>query len=476
MLKLILLMLKEEVRLHTSFSHKLEFMLFPVMNFFFVLVCCLLSPQLLKNTPLQYFYYLMNSGIFVYGMFMGAFVFFGSEYIEKQFGKVSFLISTPHYHPLSFRKAYFAFFVHDVIFYFLFTLIPISLALLIATPIMGFSIVSVGLIILCATLAFILGISLSFFMANLYSLSIPAFAAFSIFLGVEVNYFVFFAGYEYLFPSYMFQTSGEWYYLAISLALPIILIILAEVLIQDKPPVRERSYRAKGTLDKNRFRIFKGYSILVAKEVLDVKRSKMLSKILFSYGVTLLILLFGSYMVRSGLNILMDFNLVFYGALVGFFGTFIYSFLNFTDSMDYYQMLPITVPQVIKAKLIVYLMLTTIVSTVFLLLMTFVTGEFIYLPLAFVVMIITTVYIAIVLAYLTGLRTNSYLFNTSILIKFNILATLPLAFVMLISFILGTWLLVSLTTILAICVILIIITYVFYKRIDTKWGNESFSL
>jgi hypothetical protein len=144
--------------------------------------------------------------------------------------------------------------------------------------------------------------------------------------------------------------------------------------------------------------------------------------------------------------------------------------------MDYYQMLPITVPQVIKAKLIVYLMLTTIVSTVFLLLMTFVTGEFIYLPLAFVVMIITTVYIAIVLAYLTGLRTNSYLFNTSILIKFNILATLPLAFVMLISFILGTWLLVSLTTILAICVILIIITYVFYKRIDTKWGNESFSL
>ena len=483
MLKLIWLMLKEEVRLHTSFTHKLEFLLFPVLNFFFVLVSCLLSDRLTRRLDLEFFYYLMNSGLFLYGIFMGAFVFFGSDYVERQFGKVSFIISTPLHHPISFKKIYLAFLLHDILFYFLFTIIPISAALLIATPIMGFHLSSVGLVILCGTLSFVFGISLSFFTANVYSRSVHVFFVFCCTIIASILLLVIGPGYQYIFPAYQFQTTKEWLWLATSLALPILLIVLSELIIPEKPISRDVSLRPKDKFDSRKYRIFKNYSTLVAKEMLDVKRSKMLSKILFSFCVPLIMISFGSYILRTGLDIVMDFNLVFYGSLVGFFGIMIYSFLNFTDNLDCYESLPVSVPQVIKAKLIVFVILTMGVSTVFLVAMAIIMGElslkppFVGLfPLAYVVMIITSFYMVITTAYLTGLRTNSYLFNTTTLIKFNVMAILPLSMVTLTSFVIGTNYVVATLTILAICMILVIVTFIFYKKIDKKWGNESFSL
>lgn len=475
MIKLVWLMLKEEIRLHSQRSNKLEFLLFPFINFFFVLVCCLLSPRLLEEMSLNYFYYLLNSGIFVYGIFMGAFVFFGKDYVEKQFGKVSFIISTPFHHPISFKKIFLAFFFHDVIYYFIFTITPISAALLIATPIMGFKFISVGLIILCATLSFLFGISLSFFSANLYARTTPVFLGYVGFLVLCIFVMVFGPGYTFIFPAYIFQVTKEPVYLVISLFIPVILVILSEFLIQEKPPADNDQIRIKKPYDPSKFKVFKGYSALVAKEFLDVRRSKMMSKILFSFCVPLIIISFGSFILTAGLDLAIDFNLIFYGSWVGFFGITIYSFLNFTDNMDYYQQLPITVPQVIKAKLIVFLILTLGISTIFLLVMSVITGEYIYLPMAFVVMIITSVYIAVVTAYLTGLRTNSYLFNVRILIKFNVMAILPLLMVTMTSFVMATRLFVSIISILGVCVILVLVTYIFFKKIDKKWMNESFA-
>jgi len=483
MFKLIWLMLKEEIRLHTAFSHKLEFLLFPPMNFFFVLICCLLSKQLTARFDLEYFYYMLNSMLFLYGIFMGAFVFFGSDYVERQFGKVAFLISTPLHHPISFKKIYFAFLMHEVIFYFFFTIIPISLALIIATPIMGFSWVSVGLVILCGTLAFLIGISLSFFTANVYNRSIPLFFIVCVSIIGYILIMVALPGYEYIFPTYQLQITRDVIWLGVSAILPVLLIGFSELIITERPISREVTVRAKNKYNAARYRFFKGYSTLVAKEMLDVKRSRMLWKILFSFTVPLVMISFGSYMIRSGLDVPMDFNLVFDGSLVGFFGIMIYSFLNFTDNLDYYEALPVSVPQVIKAKLIVFVLLTVGVSTVFLIIMGFVRGEFSttppfvgLFPLAFVVMIITSLYMVITTAYLTGLRTNSYLFNVTVLIKFNIMAILPLALVTLTSFVIDTRPLVATTTILGICVILVLVTFIFYRKIDKKWGNTSFTL
>lgn len=474
MLKTVWLMLKEEFRLHTSKVYKLEVLLFPILNFVFILLCALLSPKLTKSIDLHYFFYMACSGLFLYGVFMGAFVFFGRDYVERQFGKVAFLISTPLLHPVSFRKILLAYFLHDVIFYFVFTITPTSLALLIATPIMGFHIVSVLMVILCSTLSFLLGISISFFAANLFIRSLPAFVAFSVLMGAFITLVVLIPGYEFLFPAYMFQITRQWGYLLASFTLPVLALALGLILVTERPVQKASVIHASYGLDKRRYRIFKEYSTLVAKEMLDVRRSKMLTKILFSFIVPLIMISFGSWMMRTGLEIEMDFNLIFYASLVGFFGIMIYSFLNFTDATDYYEVLPISVPQLIKAKLIVFAILTTIVSTVFLLVMTVIMGQYLYLPLAFIVMFITSSYMVVTTAYLTGLRTNSSLFNINILIKFNCMATLPLGLVTITSFIIGTHFVVATMTILAMCTVLLVVTYILYRKIDDKWKKASF--
>jgi hypothetical protein len=88
-------------------------------------------------------------------------------------------------------------------------------------------------------------------------------------------------------------------------------------------------------------------------------------RMIFAYIVPLVFLSFTTYYVNHGLNIPVGFNAVFYGAMVGFFGVLLYSWMTNTDLNDYYETLPVRVPQVIRAKLMAYFLLTTGVSTLF---------------------------------------------------------------------------------------------------------------
>ena len=161
--------------------------------------------------------------------------------------------------------------------------------------------------------------------------------------------------------------------------------------------------------------------------------------------------------------------------MVGFFGLLIYSWQNNTDVIEFYQVLPVTVPQVIKSKIIVFALMTTGMSTSFVVAMALIHNELLLLGWALLVMFITSFYIVTSVAYLTGLRTNTYLFNISVLIKFLILVSLPLFCLTILSFTLNTNFQISILSILFICIILLAGMFVLFQGIEKKWGREDFT-
>ncbi|MFQ6061354.1 MAG: hypothetical protein ACE5KV_08725, partial [Thermoplasmata archaeon] len=219
------------------------------------------------------------------------------------------------------------------------------------------------------------------------------------------------------------------------------------------------------------------YQALLSKELLDLGRSGTVTKMFFSFVTPLLFLSFTAWFIKTGLTLPVGFNTVFYGAMVGFFGVLLYSWLNNVDITDYYATLPVTVPQVIKAKLRAFVMMTLWISTVFVVLISWLNRDTTLLWLALPVMFIVSLYMVVMVAYLTGLRTNSFLFDPGVLVKFSIMAILPDLCLTILSFTLMVpgQLLFSIAGILLVCVILIGTTWLLYRGIDQKWSRTEFS-
>ena len=77
-------------------------------------------------------------------------------------------------------------------------------------------------------------------------------------------------------------------------------------------------------------------------------------------------------------------------------------------------------------------------------------------------------------AYLTGLRTNSYLFDPKTLGKFAAIVIPPLIVLTILSLYYSNNPLFSGTVILAISGLLALLTVFFYRRIEKRWDRESF--
>jgi hypothetical protein len=188
----------------------------------------------------------------------------------------------------------------------------------------------------------------------------------------------------------------------------------------------------------------------------------------------LIFLSFASFLVKYGFNIPVGFNTIFYGAMVGFFGILIYSWLNNVDVTDFYETLPLTVPQLIKARLFVFFILTIWISTIFVVAIGIINGELHLLWLALLIMFITSMYMVITIAYLTGLRTNTSLFAPDVMMKFWILALLPDVGITILSFTLYSNLLYSLIGLLLVCFTLLFASFILYRGIDSKWSRAEF--
>jgi len=483
---LLMLMLKEEFRTHASYSGRRRFLSFPAFVFVLAFGTGLTLDKMLETVSLEQLAIFSHISVFVYGLSVGAFGLMGREYLERRYGRNNYLVAMPYLLPISFKTTFLGIYLRDAIFYVLLMLAPASLGLAVAAPVAGFSVLSVGLFFVAVLVTFMLGMSLSFLASVVYIRSMPWFVVLtSLIAALFAAYGVLgLVGPEVVMPSLAFQMAVRPFPvepfealvgLGAGILLTVIMTALAYALVEVRINIVSQAYRNLLPSYHRRIGFFREPDrALISKELVDLRRSGIVAKMFFSFVLPLLFLSFTVWFVNYGLAIPVGFNSVFYAAMVGFIGVLMYSWLNNIDLAEYYSLLPVTVPRMIRIRIIVFMFLTLGVSAFFVVAISVLNGETELLWLALIVMVVTSLYMVVMTAYLTGLKTNTFLFDTTVLGKFTVMSFLPDLCLTILSFsLLSNWLL----ALLGICLVLGslgISTLILYRGIDRKWARAQF--
>jgi len=484
---LLWLMLKEELRTHTTYSGPRRFFTFPVMVFIFSFIFAMSMQRLLQGTSLEQLALVAQASAFIYGIGVGSFGFMGKQYIERGYGAKNYLVAIPALLPITYRKTFLGLYLRDSIFYIALVLLPATCGLALGAPFVGFKVTSILLFFAAEVLGFQLGTSISFLGSVLYTRSTPAFVAFTsgiialVFLGgsamlFDVRLLVPSIGFQFSVPPFGDDLEGALLLASASLAVIAATTLMALALVRFRYVSRDSKHETLLPKYMTRFRISGRYKELIGKEFVDLRRSGTVGKMFFSFILPLVFLSFTSWFVNSGLGIPVGFNTVFYGAMVGFMGILLYSWLNNVDSTDYYSLLPLTVPNVVRARIMIFLILTTGISAIFVVIISAVQHELDILWLSLLVMFVTSFYMVVMTAYLTGIRTNTFLFDMSVMSRFAIMSFIPDVGLAILSFSIRTHWAIALTGIAIVLFLLLGNTAILYYSIERKWKGTGFDV
>lgn len=474
-LKIMKIMFIEDFRMQGAMIGRLQFLLFPIFIGFCAFVISASSTVLLENMSLTRIYFLLHIIIFIYGVSVGGFALFGEQIAQERFGNINILLRTPLLQPIGFRGVFLVFYLKDIIFYFLFSIIPIILGIGLSIPLTSFRVTSVMFLLLTISLTFLLGISFSFFLSTLYVRLRALFGVvFVAFISlIAAGPILGWIDIEFLIPSLIYQNTGNPIYLGLSLLMFLFFSAVAVGFLKIEYGRRSERYETEIMIAKQKFSFMGAQSKFIAKEWLDLRRSGHLAPVLSVYLGPLVFLALAFWFLKSVLSIPISFNIVFYSAMMGLFSVTIYSWLNINDS-EFYQILPVSVPRLIKVKLRLFALIAFTTSPVFLVFLGLFFWEWHLLWLALLVTFISTSYVVVTTAYLTGLRTNSYLFDASILGRFAALIVPPLIILIIASMALSDNFLISTIVIGMVCLVLLLGIFILYKKIDKKWVKEGF--
>ena len=481
---LLSLMMKEEYRVHTSYSSPRMFLAFPFLIALFAFAIASTSERLFAYTPLEDAILLLHLSVFLYGLSVGAFGFLGRQYLERRDGTRNYLVTMPGILPMRLRRTFLGMYVRDAVFYILLLLAPATAGLLASVPITGFRVTSIGILFGASLLSFLLGMSLSFFVSTVYLRSRAGFgatvAAVSVLFGAYGVGRAIPAGWvlpglaaHLHLPPFAADVGTALAYAGGTIAGIVAMVGAAVAMVPDRyePPAssaREELSSFDARLGRLR------YGTLLAKELVDLKRSGTVLKMFFSFVTPLLLLSFTAWFVRYGLEVPVGFNSVFYAAMVGFFGVMLYNWLNNVDAMDYLATLPVSVPQLIRTKLLAFFLMTSWITVAFVVAISTLNGDLRLLWLALPVALVTSAYMVAMTAYLTGLRTNSFLFDPGVLARFTALSMLPDFGLTILSFTVDRDPVFAASGIALVLALLGLATYFFLKGIDEKWRSTEF--
>jgi len=134
------------------------------------------------------------------------------------------------------------------------------------------------------------------------------------------------------------------------------------------------------------------------------------------------------------------------------------------------------VDQVIRAKLVLYFLLTTPISCCYLVVIAVLNGEYLFLPVAALVGLSTMVYVAAVIGRMTGLRANTMLFDAKVLGRFSAAIVPPLIIVTLASFWLRTSPWAALAVLGTLSVALLLASRSLLAGIGPRWSRSQFGI
>ncbi len=515
------MMFKEEWRQNIDFAKKRHIALFPVMLALLsliltvglryltgeVLITAEAEKQAFSWDQLKFY---MHGGIFAFSLSMGSFAFIGRVMVSQRAGGKNYLLAIPAVQPLDLVTNYFAYYSKEVSYYVLMLLVPAVIGMgggILLEQYAGLSTplewASLPVVLFALTTTLTEGLALSFIASALFSKGgkwsyiIPA-------IGISIGLLgaLEFVDIKLLIPGMLYQYSHQHWIPLVTIPFSFLLAYIGAHLVPDdfEIHVTSRSELFTPIWEKLPFLGNGMLRLLVAKDLVDLWRSNTLVKMLISYTVPLLFLLLLAWLVDFA-SFPIPFNLLSYAPFLGFFGFQFYSWLNGMDSPDYLNGFPVALPQLLRAKIVVYFLITTWISVIFLFVMAVVLDQLWALPAALIVMIANSIYIVSLTALLMGPRPNKAIFDISIMAWFYIGTIIPLLALFLISFTQGdmtiyenwgqmvseeglnatTSVLVEenvagrgLRGILGVSAGLIILGIAFLMMLDRRWGRRPF--
>jgi hypothetical protein len=476
---LFVLLLKEEYRAQSSMFRS-SFLVYP---FFMLAISLIMGWMLLPmRTALttEQMVIIGHLGVLVAGMLVGGFAMFQDPILERRMGGIRMLLGTPGTLPITYKEIFSYFYVKDLIYYLLINILPVLFGVYISTLFTGLHI-DLPMAALTFTAAFLMGVSLTFALSTvllrsrLALLAIMA-AIVAVVAWLSMQYGILQALGMLVLPSGSYL-DGSWAGIVEAFAIFVVLSAFSLLAIREKPaPAAEKHYTSHFKDTEKRFAVFGRYGTLAAKEWTDLVRSGSLGYVVFSFLIPLLFLwgflwLFPVALtfLMSGAQISFGFNTIFYSVVIGFFASELYGWLNRMDSIECYKTLPISMPDVIKAKLIIFMILNVAVSTVYLALICISRGEYALFPVALYTMFMVSGYVAVVIAYMTGVYTNTLLFDYKVLLAYWLVVA-PVLIVLILTSFMESLLLPGIVVATAAG----IAAYLLLRRIDVKWGREEF--
>ena len=448
-------MFKEEYRKNVEFAKARQMILFPLLLSLVTMVSTVglqflvgdsaaqTSDTDVNSFTWQELRFALHLPLLMFSLGMGTFAFMGRDALVRRTASKNHLLASPALQPLPNSMAHFVYFVKDLVFYVLLILTPIILGMGLGKGLDTFFDIETPLqysslpwtwFAMVVTLA--QGLVISFLASALWMRGRPytIFGPMAVVLiGIIVGVGVF--DIELVLIGLQIQTSKNLLLGIFGFVMCILLGYLSSLLIIDdfdvsvvekgdlfKPIYAKLSFLGRGEI-----------RLIVAKEFVDLFRSGSIKKMVVSYSIPLAVLL--------GMAWLIDFaeapipiNLLSYAPFLGFFGFNFYSWLTILDSPEFMNGLPVRVPQLIRAKVLVYFLITSWISLIFIILMAWRLDEWASLPTSIVVMFANSIYIVALTAFLMGLRPNKAIFDASIMIWFWIGTVLPLLGLFLLSF------------------------------------------
>lgn len=454
--------------------------------------------------------------VFLFSMGMGTFAFLGRSIISQRSGGKNFLLASPAMQPIDLQTTYLAYYLKEVSFYIVLILTPVTIGMAlgiasqsifqITTPLLWKSLLP---FLICISLTLAQGIAISFFGSTLMSrggqwnVLVPILGAvlgaliYLRFIPIENAIIGLWAHSDGSINALMFTPLAFFSCTILAWISAGLLPEDFEVRITGRDDLFVPVYEKLGKIglkSESRMRI------LIAKEIVDVLRSGTLLKMLGSFAVPLLFLLLLAWGADFA-SFPIPFNLLSYAPFIGFFGFNFYSWLNAIDAPDHLNTMPISVPELLKAKIWTYFLLTSWIGVIFILLMAWMLDQWDDTISAMVVMLANSIYIVSLSAWLMGLRPNKAIFDSGIMARFWIATSLPLIGLFVLSFTKGDTTLLenwstqvstgglnaeaqaieleqmqstSLTGILGICAILVSLSFLYLRLLKRKWGSSPF--
>ena len=156
--------------------------------------------------------------------------FFGNDFLERIFGYLGLIIGLPSTQPISQRKMTLLYFIKEIIFYSIFTLLPALIGALIGAYSNGLDLISIAKFGLSLFLSFITGLAFAYLVSSLYRISLPM----AIFGGLFSI-----LAYGFLIKDFLITPGLDWYItgnkgmLVAGIILPGLISIISTVLIHE---------------------------------------------------------------------------------------------------------------------------------------------------------------------------------------------------------------------------------------------------